>query len=100
MQSDFAAQLKNPSRSQELLLRKCVKLFLLASEWVELFCKAYLVEQFPRFSEGPVAGNPREHVFFPDWVKYDFPDRIEEIFFFAIRWSIVIVFDTVGSKKC
>ena len=88
MQSDFAAQLKNPSRSQELLLRKCVKLFLLASEWVELFCKAYLVEQFPASPRAQLQEIPANTFFFPDWVKYDFPDRIEEFFFFAIRCSI------------
>ena len=53
-----------------------------------------------RLSRGPVAGNRRQHFFDPTASNtITTPDRIGKNVI-SIPWTIAIVFDPVGSKKC
>ena len=59
-----------------------------------------LARAVSRFSRGPVAGNRRQHFFDPTGSNtITTPDRIGKNVI-SIPWTIAIVFDPVGSKKC
>ena len=90
---------QNESELSSRSIQSCFPLLLLQEIAVSYF--SIQVSKIFTITISPIGSKKARHFFDPTGSStMTIPYRVEKTFFFWIRWTIVVVFGPVGSKKC